>query len=89
MKNKKTERNNLISFKFPKENYTLLFIGLAINIIGFILMIGGGSDDHNIFKEEELFSFRRITLSPIIIVIGYFIIGYAIMKKPKQKKANE
>lgn len=80
--------HNLGSFTFSKQNYTLLFIGLAINIIGFILMIGGGSDDHNIFKETELFSARRITIAPILVVIGYIVIGYAIMKKPHAEKKD-
>jgi len=88
MKNKNAfDKSKLGEFKFSKQNYTLLFIGLAINILGFILMIGGGSDDHNIFKETELFSTRRITLAPILVILGYAVIGYAIMKNPfKEKK---
>lgn len=46
-------------------------------------MIGGGSEDPNVFSPE-IFSFRRITLSPILILIGYGVIGYAIMYKPKK-----
>ncbi len=88
MKDKKIAKNTLGEFKFSKQNYTLLFIGLAINILGFILMIGGGSEDHNIFKEDELFSFRRITLAPFVIIIGYIVIGYAIMKNPNKKKSS-
>jgi hypothetical protein len=88
MKNDKKNSNSLGTFTFSKQNYRLLFIGLAINIVGFILMIGGGSDDHNVFKESELFSTRRITIAPILIIIGYIIIGYAIMKKPN-KNTNE
>ncbi|HRO75106.1 MAG TPA: DUF3098 domain-containing protein [Crocinitomicaceae bacterium] len=88
MKNKNAfDKSKLGAFKFSKQNYTLLFIGLAINILGFILMIGGGSDDHAIFKETELFSARRITLAPILVMLGYGVIGYAIMKNPfKEKK---
>lgn len=78
-------KSNLGHFQFPKKNYTLLFIGLAINIIGFILMIGGGSEDPNVFHEAELFSFQRIKLSPLLVVIGYIIMGYAIMKNPYKK----
>lgn len=80
------KNNNLSNFKFSKQNYTLLFIGLAINILGFILMIGGGSDDPNVFKADELFNFRRITLAPFIVVIGYIVIGYSIMKNPNKEK---
>lgn len=73
-------------FTLAKENYKILIIGLIINIIGFILMIGGGSDNPNNFNEQELFSARRITIAPILILVGYVIIGYAIMKKTKSDK---
>ena len=69
-------------FTFGKKNYILLLIGLAFIILGFILMTGGGSDDPNIYNPE-IFSFRRITLAPILILIGYTIEIFAIMKKVK------
>lgn len=74
------------AFGFQPENYRLLLIGLAINVIGFLLMIGGGADDPNSFNADELFSARRITISPLLIVIGYVVIMYAIMKRKKVKK---
>lgn len=70
-------------FAFGKENYRILLIGLAINVIGFMLMIGGGSDDPNKFDADALFSSVRLTLSPILVVAGYIVMIYAIMKKPK------
>lgn len=70
-------------FAFGKENYRILLIGLVINVIGFILMIGGGSEDPNKFDADELFSPVRLTISPILIVAGYVVMIYAIMKKPK------
>lgn len=73
-------------FVFQKENYRWLLIGLAINIIGFVLMIGGGSDDPNQFHKEELFSPIRLTVSPIMIIGGYVVMIYAIMKKPKKSE---
>jgi hypothetical protein len=69
-------------FAFGKENYRLMLIGLFFIALGFLLMIGGGSDDPKVFNYE-LFSFRRITLSPILILAGYVIEIFAIMKKPK------
>jgi hypothetical protein len=75
-------------FGFDPANYKWLYIGLAINILGFLLMIGGGSDDPNVFKEDELFSSVRITLAPMLIVAGYIVIFYAIMKRSK-KDQNE
>lgn len=68
-------------FAFGRENYKFLLIGLAFILVGFVLMVGGGSDDPNIFSED-IFNFRRLTLAPILILIGYVIEIYAIMKKP-------
>lgn len=68
---------------FDKSNYRLLLIGVAVVILGFVLMSGGGSGDPNTFNAEEIFSFRRITLAPITCLVGYIFIIYAIMKKPK------
>ena len=76
-------QSNSYRFAFQKENFIWLLIGLAINIIGFILMIGGESADPAKFDAKELFSPIRITLAPILVVIGYLVIIYAIMKKPK------
>lgn len=69
-------------FALGKDNYKLMAIGFAIIIIGFVLMAGGGSDDPNVFSED-IFSFRRITLAPIVLLIGFVFEIYAIMKKPK------
>lgn len=71
-----------VAFAFGKENYKLLILGLVVITIGFLLMIGGGSDDPNVFSED-IFSFRRMTLAPILILAGYIIEIFAIMKKPK------
>jgi hypothetical protein len=69
-------------FAFGKENYRLLFIGLGFIALGFILMIGGGSDDPKVFNPA-IFNFQHITLAPILVLIGYVIEIFAIMKKPK------
>lgn len=76
-------------FALAKQNYYLLAIGFVIIIIGFLLMIGGGTDDPNVFNEDELFSFRRITLAPIVILFGFVFEIYAIMKKPKEKEEDK
>ena len=75
-------------FGFSSENYRLLFIGLGINVLGFLLMIGGASDDPNVFDGDALFSHMRITVAPILIAIGYGIIIYSIMKKPSALTAE-
>lgn len=71
-------------FALGKENYRLMAIGFAIIVVGFILMAGGGSDDPNVFNPK-IFSFRRITLAPIVLLIGFVFEIYAIMKKPKSE----
>lgn len=63
-----------------KKNYVLMLIGAAVILLGFILMTGGGSDDATVFNTA-MFSFRRITLAPIIIVAGFVFEIYAILKK--------
>ena len=68
---------------FDKENYYWMFGGLAMIFIGFMLMSGGKSANPHEFHYEEIYSFRRITLAPIIILLGFGVEAYAIMKKPK------
>ena len=66
----------------------MVLIGLGIIILGFILMAGGGSDDPNVF-DESIFSFTRITLAPIVVLLGFGFEVYAIMKKPKSETKDE
>ena len=70
-------------FAFGKENYRILIAGVVVVVIGYLLMIGGGSDDPNKFNADEIFSTRRITLSPIVILLGFVTVLYGIMKKSK------
>jgi hypothetical protein len=69
-------------FAFNKTNYKIMFIGLGFIVLGFILMIGGGSKDPNVFNPA-IFDFQRLTLAPLLIIAGYVIEIVAIMKKPK------
>lgn len=72
--------NNIL---FTKENYKWMVIGLIVMAIGFFLMAGGKSPDPNVFNDSEIYSFRRITLAPILIVGGLVIEIFAIIKKQK------
>jgi len=76
--------NNKPGFLFDKVNYKILLVGLAVIALGFILMSGGGSEDPNFFNGEELFSFRRIRLAPTVVLIGFGITIYSILKNPKK-----
>lgn len=79
----KKEDDKKTGFALGRENYKLMAIGFAIIIIGFILMAGGRSDDPKVFSEE-IFSFRRITVAPLIVLAGFIFEIYAIMKRPKE-----
>ncbi len=76
-------------FPFEKQNYRLLIIGLLIIITGFLLMVGGGTDNPNEFNEAELFSQRRITVAPIVVIAGYIFVIYAIMKKAPRNNGEQ
>ncbi len=83
MSTKKDSKREL-NFALGKENYILLIIGFVVIVIGFILMIGGKAESPSVFSEE-IFSFRRITLAPMMVLFGFLFEIYAIMKKPKSE----
>lgn len=68
---------------FGKQNYQLFAAAFVVVTIGYILMVGGGTDDPTVFNKEELFSTVRITIAPIIVLLGLGLGVFAIMKKPK------
>ena len=70
-------------FLFDRMNYYILGGGIFLLIVGYVLM-SGGQQASDQFKFEEVYSFRRITLAPIIVVLGYVVIGYGIMKRPAE-----
>lgn len=77
--------DNKDKFVFGAQNYQLIIIGFAVTLIGFFLMIGGGSEDPAQFDGDRLFSTVRITVSPILVIGGYGVVLYGIMKKRKAK----
>ena len=74
-----------MDFAFRKKNYILLIIGLAFMASGLILMIGGGSEDPTKFSDQ-IFNFQRLTVAPILIIMGFIIEIFAIMSKNKEVK---
>ena len=83
-KNNKPLHKQDLNFVFGKKNYTVMFIGLAVIALGFILMAGGGSDDPNVFNPE-IYNFRRIRLAPALVLLGFGIEVYAILLNPNKK----
>lgn len=79
----KEPRGNQV-FLFDRSNYMWMIIGVVLILIGFALMSGGKSPDPHKFLYDEIYSFRRITLAPIVILLGFATEVYAIMKKPKE-----
>jgi len=75
-----TPANNL----FGKENYIWIAAGLAVIGLGLILMSGGKSSDPNVFNPDEVYSKTRITVAPILILLGLAMEVFAIFRKPKK-----
>lgn len=78
-------KEKITNHLFNKENYKWMLIGLVVIAIGFILMAGGKSNNPNVFQDSDVYSFRRITLAPILIIGGFIIEIVAIMRKPRTK----
>ena len=70
---------------FGRENYVWLLAGIAIIALGLILMAGGKSTDPNVFDTKEVYSTTRITIAPILILLGLGLGVFAIFRKPKEK----
>jgi len=82
---KKNQLKSEGEFLFGKKNYLIMIAGAAVILIGFALMLGGGSDDPAVFNEE-IYNFQRIRLAPTVVLIGLAIEVYAIMANPGQEK---
>ncbi|WEK37426.1 MAG: DUF3098 domain-containing protein [Candidatus Pseudobacter hemicellulosilyticus] len=70
---------------FGRENYIWILAGLAVILIGILVMAGGRSEDPNVFKDDQVYSKMRITVAPILILLGLGIEVFAIFRKPKAK----
>lgn len=73
-------------FAFDKTNFILLAIGMAVIIIGFLLMTGPSSTEG--YFESDIFSARRIKVAPVVCFLGFIFMMYGIIRKPKDGKAN-
>ena len=78
-----TESNdNQNVMPFGKQNYIIVLIGIALIALGFILMIGGGSTDPDVFNEK-MFNFQRLTFAPILVLAGFVVEIVAIFWRKK------
>lgn len=72
------------SFVLGKKNLMVVLGGFLVVVLGFILMSGGKAESPEVFVNEEIFSTRRITIAPIVVLIGFAIVGFGIMIKPEK-----
>ena len=70
---------------FTKKNYITILVGVVLLFLGFLLMSGGGEHTATEF-DSSIFSFRRITLAPIVVIAGFVVVGFGIMKRFKVKE---
>ncbi|MBK6343792.1 MAG: DUF3098 domain-containing protein [Flavobacteriales bacterium] len=82
------KQNHFNDLAFTATNYKLLLIGLGIVVVGYLLMSGGGNGDPNAFDATEIFSDRRITVAPIVVLVGYLFVVYAILKRDRSGEAQ-
>jgi hypothetical protein len=80
---RKAESSNNL---FGRENYIWLLAGIVSIALGLILMAGGKSSDPNVFDPKEVYSTTRITIAPILILLGLGLGVFAIFKQPKNNK---
>jgi hypothetical protein len=69
------------NFAFDKTNFILLAVGMAVVIVGFLLMVGPASSDTA--YEPDIFSVRRIKVAPVVCFLGFVSMIYAVIRKPK------
>lgn len=74
-------------FAFDRTNFIMLAVGMAVVIVGFVLMSGSGSDVTAF--NPDIFSVRRIKVAPVVCLIGFVSMIFAVMKKPKDKQESE
>ena len=74
---------------FAKENYKWMAIGGVIVLLGMLLMSGGKSQDPNTFDPKVVYSTRRVTIAPILIILGLRLEIYPIFLKPKQEPSTQ
>lgn len=80
--------DSMSNFSVSPKGVRTILVGFVLMVAGFILMIGGGSSDPNVFNES-MFSATRITVAPIVIILGIAVIISGILARPKEKPGKE
>lgn len=89
MSNTKNKHSYTGQLNFNKENYKWMIIGAVVILLGMILLSGGENKDPNVFDQNLVYSVRRVTVAPIVILLGFVIEIVAILKKkPTNNKEN-
>lgn len=88
-KQKNAPKDDKQQMVFGWDNYKWMLIGVALLVVGFVLMWGGGSDDPNVFNYDEIFAWRRIGLAPMVVLAGFGVVGYGIMHRFGGKKKSD
>lgn len=83
MLKEKKDKIIVVNNLFGRENYIYMLAGLVIIALGFLLMAGGKSADPTKFNADDVYSARRITIAPLLIIIGFILEIIGIMKKTK------
>ncbi len=78
----------MANFSMPAKNVKIIAAGLVVMVLGFVLMLGGGSSDPDVFNPA-MFNFRRLVLAPLVIILGIVAIIYGIMKTPRDGGEKE
>lgn len=78
--NTQEEVKNKFDFVFGKKNYILMIVGLLFMVVGYLCLVGGGSNDPNVFNDA-IFSARRMVMAPILIIVGLVVEVFTIMIK--------
>jgi uncharacterized membrane protein len=78
-----SDKNKQADSLFSKDNYLLMAIGGVIIVLGMFLMSGGKNEDPKVYDYNVVYSFTRVTVAPILILLGFVVEIYAIFKKSK------
>ena len=80
-----SKSDNREQMPFTMNNYITILVGVVLLFVGFVLMSGGGEHTATEF-DYSIFSFRRITLAPVVVIAGFVVVGFGIMKRFKSKE---